>query len=149
MEVFISVIFKCLKGYQPVLFFVTPFFKTFWPAEPDYGGCSRQQGGYQLIKGICFAGQKNDSSLGANHPNPVPMTMHADQRYLEGLLRNDTLLVQEIYQRFAPKIKYYVLQNQGSEDDAADIFPGIPHRHLQPGKHKNLQLTCPLNPSYY
>lgn len=74
------------------------------------------------------------------------MTMHADQRYLEGLLRNDTLLVQEIYQRFAPKIKYYILQNQGSEDDAADIFQESLIDIYNQAKHKDLQLTCPFEP---
>jgi RNA polymerase sigma factor (sigma-70 family) len=74
------------------------------------------------------------------------MITHPDQRYLEGLLQNNTILVQEIYQRFAPKIKYHILQNQGSEDDAADIFQESLIDIYNQAKHKNLQLTCPFEP---
>src|SRR6218665_738009 len=74
------------------------------------------------------------------------MPNHPDQRYIEGLLENNNLVVKEIYQRFAGKIKYHILQNSGSEDDAADIFRESIMDIYNQGKYKNLQLTCPFEP---
>jgi len=76
------------------------------------------------------------------------MTTHADQRYLEALLHNDAPVVQDIYRRFAPAIRYYILKNQGSEDDAADIFQESLVDIYNQAKHKNLQLTCPFEPFF-
>ena len=72
--------------------------------------------------------------------------IHTDQRYLNGLLQNDTAVVRDIYDRFAGKIKNYILQNRGSEDDAADIFQESLIDIYQQAKHKALRLTCPFEP---
>jgi RNA polymerase sigma factor (sigma-70 family) len=74
------------------------------------------------------------------------MVIHPDQRYLIGLLNNDNQIVEEIYRRFAPSIKYHILQNQGSEADAADIFQESLIDIYNQAKHKGLQLTCPFEP---
>ncbi|CAL1520464.1 hypothetical protein MMC2321_04229 [Chitinophaga sp. MM2321] len=76
------------------------------------------------------------------------MTIHPDQRYLDGLLNNDTRLVQEIYERFAGKIRHHIMQHQGSEDDAADIFQESIMDLYNQAKHKELQLTCPFEPFF-
>jgi len=76
------------------------------------------------------------------------MPIHPDQKYLEGLLHNDAPVVQEIYRRFAPAIKYYILKNQGSEDDAADIFQESLIDIYHQVKFKQLQLTCPFEPFF-
>lgn len=70
--------------------------------------------------------------------------IHTDQRYLNGLLQNNTVLIKEIYDRFANKVKQYVLQNSGSEDDAADIFQDALVSLYQQARGKNLILTCPF-----
>ena len=70
--------------------------------------------------------------------------IHTDQRYITGLLQNDTALVRDIYNRFAGKVKGYILQNSGSEDDAADIFQESLIDIYQQALHKGLQLTCPF-----
>ena len=78
---------------------------------------------------------------------PSPATIiHSDQRYVTGLLQNDTMLVKEIYQRFASKIKSYIIQNNGSEEDAADIFQESLVDIYQQAHYKSLQLTCPFEP---
>ena len=41
--------------------------------------------------------------------------IHTDQRYITGLLQNDTALVRDIYNRFSGKVKSYIVQNSGSE----------------------------------
>lgn len=47
---------------------------------------------------------------------------HTDQRYIEALLANDSVGIREIYERFAGRIAVFVRQNNGSTDDAKDIF---------------------------
>ena len=44
--------------------------------------------------------------------------IHADQYFVTALLQNNTNVVREIYERFAGKVKAWILQNNGSEDDA-------------------------------
>ncbi len=72
--------------------------------------------------------------------------IHTDQRFITGLLQNDTAVVKEIYDRFAGKVKSYMLQNNGSDDDAADIFQESLIDIYQQAQYKGLQLTCPFEP---
>jgi len=74
------------------------------------------------------------------------MTMHADQRYLQGLLNNDNQLIEEIYRLFAPGIKRHIQQNGGSEEDAGDIFQEALIDLYNQAKFKGLVLTCPFQP---
>ena len=74
------------------------------------------------------------------------MPIHPDQHYIEALLQNDTPVIQEIYRQCAATVKRYILQNQGSEDDAADIFQESLIDIYNQAKHKNLQITCPFEP---
>ena len=71
-------------------------------------------------------------------------TIHTDQRYLIGLMQNSGEVVKEIYDRFSGKVKHYIMQNSGSEDDAADIFQEALIDIYQQARNKNLQLTCPF-----
>jgi RNA polymerase sigma factor (sigma-70 family) len=72
--------------------------------------------------------------------------IHTDQRFITALLQNDTKVVKEIYHRFSGKIKNYILQNNGSEDEAADIFQEALIDIYQQARYKNLELTCPFEP---
>ena len=72
--------------------------------------------------------------------------IHTDQYFLNGLLQNDQAVVKEIYSRFTGKVKGYILQNNGSEDDAADIFQEALIDIYQQARFKELTLTCPFEP---
>ena len=72
--------------------------------------------------------------------------IHTDQYFLNGLLYNDQAIVKEIYTRFAGKVKGYILQNNGSEDDAADILQEALIDIYQQARYKSLTLTCPFEP---
>lgn len=72
--------------------------------------------------------------------------VHEDQRYLVALLNNEVALVNEIYKNCAGKVKSFVLFNNGSADDAADIFQEALVDIYNQAKYKNLQLTCPFEP---
>jgi RNA polymerase sigma factor (sigma-70 family) len=75
-----------------------------------------------------------------------PTVIHTDQRYITALLQNEVAIVREIYSKYAGKIKYYILANGGSEDDAADIFQEALIDIYNQAKNKQLQLTCPFEP---
>lgn len=70
--------------------------------------------------------------------------IHTDQRYINALLQNDTLVIREIYERFSPRLKSYIQKNNGSEDDAADIMQEALVDIYQQAKNRALQLTCPF-----
>ncbi len=46
----------------------------------------------------------------------------ADKNYVQGILCNDLTTVSEIYNKFFPKIKSYVLNKNGILEDAQDVF---------------------------
>ena len=45
--------------------------------------------------------------------------------YLNALLNSNERIVLEIYQRFYPKTEAFILQNQGTDEDAKDVFQKV------------------------
>lgn len=72
--------------------------------------------------------------------------IHSDQRYIVGLVNNDTVIINEIYKRCAAKVKSWIVFNNGSDDDAADIFQESLMDIYRQAKYKSLELTCPFEP---
>ncbi len=75
--------------------------------------------------------------------------MHPDQKYIDALLNNDTVLLEELYERFSGKIKWMVLQNNGSETDAVDVFQDALLSIFNKAKSGGLVLTCPFEAFLY
>lgn len=50
------------------------------------------------------------------------MIGYSDEQILKGILRHDNLILQYIYKQYYYSINYFIRKNQGSEDDANDIF---------------------------
>lgn len=50
------------------------------------------------------------------------MTGYSDEQILKGILRHDNLILQHIYKQYYYNVNYFIRKNQGSEDDASDIF---------------------------
>jgi RNA polymerase sigma factor (sigma-70 family) len=55
-------------------------------------------------------------------------------------------VIREIYRQYAGKIKHYIMANNGSEDDAADIMQEALVDIYKQAQNKQLQLTCPFEP---
>lgn len=72
--------------------------------------------------------------------------LHQDHRFIEALLKNDGRVVQELYDKFAGKIKRYIINNSGSENDAADIMQEALIDIYQQAKYKSFKLSCPFEP---
>ena len=74
---------------------------------------------------------------------------HADTKYIKALVNNNTELLSEIYTRFAGRIKIMVLQNAGSETDAADIMQDALIAVYYKAVTGNFVLTCPFEAFLY
>jgi RNA polymerase sigma factor (sigma-70 family) len=77
------------------------------------------------------------------------MSAHQDQQYIDALLENDTSLINELYHKYAGKIKAMVLKNSGTEADAADIFQEALVSLYQRANREPFVLTCPLDAYLY
>lgn len=75
--------------------------------------------------------------------------MHSDHRYILALLDNDPVVIEEIYLKYAGKIKRMILKNNGDESDAADIFQESLLAIYQKAKNQNFILTCPFEAFLY
>lgn len=77
------------------------------------------------------------------------MTAHPDHKYIEALLQNNSVLIEEIYRRFAAGIKWMVLKNSGTETDAADLFQDVLMELYNKAAKKDFVLTCPFEAFLY
>jgi RNA polymerase sigma factor (sigma-70 family) len=75
--------------------------------------------------------------------------MHIDHKYIKGLVDNDTIVIQEIYKKFVPKVVYYIKTNSGDENDAQDIVQEVLITIYNQGKLKGLILTCPFDAYFF
>lgn len=74
---------------------------------------------------------------------------HSDQKYVEALLSNDALLINEIYEKFVPKVIAYVRKNSGDETAARDIVQETLITIYDQAKTKGLQLSCPFDAYFF
>ena len=44
--------------------------------------------------------------------------LHDDQKYIDGLVQNNSFIIDAIYDKFAPKVINYIKQNSGDSDQA-------------------------------
>jgi RNA polymerase sigma factor (sigma-70 family) len=72
--------------------------------------------------------------------------LHTDQKYIEALLTHDQRLTSEIYQRFAPGMRAFLLSRGCNEEDAGDIFQDALIDIYKLAHDKQFVLTCPFEP---
>lgn len=74
--------------------------------------------------------------------------VHVDQRFIEGLVRHDRVIIEEIYQRNAGRIRSLVVRNSGDADDAQDLFQEVLMALYRQGQG-GLKLRCPFDVFFY
>lgn len=79
----------------------------------------------------------------------VNNTIHPDQMYIDGLLQNNSSIIQSIYKKFAPKVTYYIKSNSGDEDQAQDVIQEVLITIYNQAKTKGLLLTCPFDAYFF
>lgn len=75
--------------------------------------------------------------------------LHQDQIYIEGLLNNNSSIIETIYKKFAPKITNYIKTNSGDADEAQDVIQEVLITIYNQAKTKGLQLTCPFDAYFF
>jgi len=70
------------------------------------------------------------------------MAVHEDQKYIRALVNDDNLLIDEIYVKCSPQCINFVLNNNGTLEDAENIFQNTIMDVYE--KCKNIILTVPI-----
>ena len=68
---------------------------------------------------------------------------------LNGILRNDTIILQFIYKNFYSKINFFIKKNSGDDDDANDIFQEAIIIIFRKLKANDLVLDCTFETYLY
>src|SRR5210317_1468317 len=75
--------------------------------------------------------------------------IHEDQKYVDGLLQNNSFIIQAIYDKFVPKVVNYIKQNSGDADKAQDVVQDTLITIYNQASQKKLQLTCPFDAYFF
>ncbi len=75
--------------------------------------------------------------------------LHPDQLYIDGLLQNNSSIIQSIYKKFVPKVKNYIRTNSGDDDQAQDVIQEVLITIYNQAKTNGLQLTCPFDAYFF
>ncbi len=75
--------------------------------------------------------------------------MHEDHKYIQGLLDNDSILINEIYKKFVPKVIHFVISNSGDHDKAQDLIQEVLIIIYDQAKTKGLVLSCPFDAYFF
>lgn len=75
--------------------------------------------------------------------------LHPDQMYIDGLVQNNSGVIQSIYKKFVPKVKNYIRTNSGDDDQAQDVIQEVLITIYNQAKTNGLQLTCPFDAYFF
>lgn len=75
--------------------------------------------------------------------------IHEDQKYIDGLLQNNSFIIHAIYDKFAPKVINYIKSNSGDADRAQDVIQETLVVIYNQASEKKLQLTCPFDAYFF
>jgi len=75
--------------------------------------------------------------------------LHEDQKYIDGLLKNNSFIIQAIYDKFVPKVINYIKQNSGDADKAQDVVQDTLITIYNQASQKKLQITCPFDAYFF
>ncbi|MCD2424544.1 sigma-70 family RNA polymerase sigma factor [Niabella pedocola] len=70
--------------------------------------------------------------------------MHTDQRYIEALRKNDSVLLSEIYRKYAPSITAYLKSKGADTEECGDIFQESLIDIFKLAADGKFVLTCPF-----
>ena len=79
----------------------------------------------------------------------IEKKLHPDQIYIDGLVQNNSAVIQSIYKKFVPKVKNYIRTNSGSDDEAQDVIQEVLIALYNQAKTKGVELTCPFDAYFF
>ncbi len=74
---------------------------------------------------------------------------HSDHKYIEALVKNDTRILNELYQKYSGKIVSFIVKNNGDYDDAQDVIQETLITIFNQAKERDFILTCPFDAYFY
>jgi len=74
---------------------------------------------------------------------------HQDQKYIDALIDENQDVIKEIYKKWFPQCKRFVLKNGGTEEDAKDIFQEALIAISLRIRTKKIELTVPFEAYLY
>ncbi|HRS54452.1 MAG TPA: sigma-70 family RNA polymerase sigma factor [Bacteroidales bacterium] len=77
------------------------------------------------------------------------MKEYSDIEILNGISNKDEKILEYLYDRYLPMIRFYITSNSGNEDDAWDIFQEAVVIILKKNKNKDLELTSSFKTYFY
>jgi len=77
------------------------------------------------------------------------MVNYSNDELLNGILRNDSVVLQFIYKNFYYRINFFIKKNNGDDDDANDIFQEAIIVIYRKIKDKSLVLECSFDTYLY
>jgi len=75
--------------------------------------------------------------------------IHSDQKYIDGLVANDSVIMEMIFKKFAPKVVQFITNNYGDKDQAQNVIYEILILLFDQAKADKLQLTCPFDGYFF
>jgi len=79
----------------------------------------------------------------------MPEYNHPDHKYIEALKSNDTPLIEEIYQKWYKEVVQYVTKNNGSVQDADDLFQEALVAIVRKVRKEDFNLKVPFGGYFY
>lgn len=75
--------------------------------------------------------------------------VHIDQKYINGLATNNSFIIRDIYNRFAPKVIQFIKNNSGNSQNAEDVIQEVLITIYKQATQNDLQLTCPFDAYFF
>lgn len=75
--------------------------------------------------------------------------IHPDQKYIDGLAANDSVVIEMIYKKFAPKVVQFITNNSGDKEHAQHVIQEIMILFFDQAKANQLQLDCTFDACFF
>jgi RNA polymerase sigma factor (sigma-70 family) len=75
--------------------------------------------------------------------------LHPDHQYIEALRNNNSAGIRRLYERYAADALRWVRNNNGSADDARDVFQEAVAILFEKAQNPDFTLTCPIGALLY
>ena len=77
------------------------------------------------------------------------MVHYTQYGIIEGIRRRDKDVLKYLYRQYLPMVRYFIIRNQGSEEDAEDMFQEAIVAICERIRRKNLVLDCSFKTYFY
>lgn len=77
------------------------------------------------------------------------MVHYSQNGIIEGIRRQDTEVLKYVYKQYFPMVRYFIVHNHGTDEDAQDIFQEAVVAVFQRVRRRRLVLDCSFKTYFY